>query len=110
LSERVSLFDLLLEAPLEDNIEIVNDAEKLNNRFLSLSVDDFLTQPEVVDKLDSDMEIASKTISRLENKYMDSGDSDSADKFSSMNGKIIAMQNSMYAISSAVDKYKNLLK
>jgi type I site-specific restriction endonuclease len=83
--------------------------ELLSNRFLSLSVDDFLTQPEVVDKLDSDMENVSKAISKLENKYMDSEES-VAEELSSINGKIIAMQNSMYAISSAVDKYKNLLK
>ena len=83
--------------------------ELLQNRFLSLTVDDFLTQPQVVDKLDSDMENSSKAVSRLENKYMDSEES-AADELSSINGKIIAMQNSIYAISSAVDKFKELLK
>jgi hypothetical protein len=79
-----------------DNIEIQNSrkiADMLNNRFLSITIDDFINQPQVVDKLEQDLEKSYKAISRLESKY--GNDEKSYDAISDLSNSILKMQNQL---------------
>ena len=76
--------------------------ELLNNRYLSVSIDDFLNQPEVVEKLEDDMERAYKAISRLENKYQN--DEDLYDQVSDLMTDVLKMQNQLSSFVVAVKR------
>ncbi len=84
----------------------VQQAEKLqellNNRYLSVTVDDLVNQPQVVDKLEQDLEKSYKAISRLESKY---GDNDEDyDIISDLMNKVLKMQNQLSDFKDAVKK------
>ncbi len=74
----------------------------LNNRFLSVTIDDMINQPQVVDKLEEDLERSYKAISRLESKYGD--DDESYDAISDLSIKILNMQNQLSDFKSAVKR------
>lgn len=74
--------------------------ELLTNRFLSVTVDDLLNQPAVVDKLEADMERAYKAISKLETKYED--DEKAYDQISDLMNKVLKMQNQLSDLRDAV--------
>jgi len=92
----------------QDLSEAIKLLEVLENRFLSLTIDDFVNQPEVVDKLDTDMERDRKVVTRLEDKYMKS-EGDEADKLSTISGKIIQMQNAIYSVDKSLDRHREYL-
>lgn len=77
--------------------------ELLNNRYLSVTVDDFINQPEVVEKLEDDMERAYKAIAKLESKY---GDDDEAiyNQVSDLMSEVLKMQNQLSSFVLAVKK------
>ena len=77
--------------------------EHLNNRYLSVTVDDFLNQPEVVEKLEDDMERAYKAIAKLESKY---GDDDESiyNQVSDLMSEVLKMQNQLSSFVLAVKK------
>ena len=74
----------------------------LNNRFLSITIDDFINQPQVVDKLEQDLEKSYKAISRLESKYGD--DEKSYNAISDLSNSILKMQNQLSDFRLAVKK------
>ena len=77
--------------------------ELLNNRYLSVTIDDFLNQPEVVEKLDNDMERAYKAISKLESKYGDD-DEEIYSQVSDLMTDVLRMQNQLSSFVLAVKK------
>lgn len=87
------------------NPEIENSKkvlELLNNRYLSVTIDDLLNQPEVVEKLEDDMERAYRIISKLETKY-----DDNEELYSEVSDLLVAtirMQNQLSAFVLAVKK------
>lgn len=87
------------------NPEIENSKkvlELLNNRYLSVTIDDLLNQPEVVEKLEDDMERAYRAISKLETKYDDNEELYS--EVSDLLVKTIRMQNQLSSFVLAVKK------
>lgn len=87
------------------NPEIQNSKkvlELLNNRYLSVTIDDLLNQPEVVEKLEDDMERAYRAISKLETKYDDNEELYS--EVSDLLVKTIRMQNQLSSFVLAVKK------
>lgn len=87
------------------NPEIENSkklADLLNNRYLSVTIDDFLNQKQVIEKLETDLEKAYKALSRLESKYEE--DEDSYDILSDLVNKVLKMQNQLSDFKDAVDK------
>lgn len=83
----------------------VQDSEKLvellTNRFLSITIDDFLNQRQVVEKLDDDMDRAYKVIGKLESKY-ENTDEEIFDKLSDINNTLLSMSNQLYSFKRAV--------
>jgi len=84
----------------------VQQAEKLqeilNNRYLSVTIDDFINQPQVVEKLEQDLEKSYQAISRLESKY---GDNDADYKIiSDLMNKVLKMQNQLSDFKDSVKK------
>ena len=84
----------------------VQQAEKLqellNNRYLSVTIDDLVNQPQVVKKLEQDLEKSYQAISRLESKY---GDNDEDyDIISDLMNKVLKMQNQLSDFKEAVKK------
>lgn len=75
----------------------------LNNRYLSVTIDDFLNQPEVVEKLDNDMERAYNAISKLEKKYGDD-DEEIYNQVSDLMTEVLRMQNQLSSFVLAVKK------
>ncbi len=84
----------------------VQQAEKLqellNNRYLSVTIDDLVNQPQVVEKLEQDLEKSYKAISRLESKYAD--DDEDYDIISDLMNKVLKMQNQLSDFKEAVKK------
>lgn len=74
----------------------------LNNRFLSITIDDLINQPQVVEKLSTDLENTYKAVSKLETKYFD--DEKVADEFSNLVGDIVRMQNILSSLERLVNK------
>ena len=88
-----------------ENQELVKSgkiAEMLNNRFLSITIDDLINQPQVVEKLSTDLENAYKAVSKLETKFFD--DEELANKFSEVLGDIIRMQNILSSLERLINK------
>jgi len=77
--------------------------EMLNNRFLAVTVDDLINQPEVVDKLLADLENAYKAVSRLEDRYEET-DIGVFDELSNIGSNITRIQNILSDISSLMKK------
>ena len=76
--------------------------ELLNNRYLSVTIDVLVNQPQVVEKLEQDLEKSYKAISRLESKY---GDNDEDyDIISDLMNKVLKMQNQLSDFKDAVKK------
>ena len=100
-----NLARLLLEVANvnEDVAKAEKALEMLNNRFLAVTVDDLINQPQVVDKLDGDLENAYQAVSRLEGRYEDS-DIGVADELSTIGSKIVKIQNMLSDIRKAVSK------
>lgn len=84
----------------------VQDSEKvlelLNNRYLSVTIDDLLNQPQVVEKLEVDLERAYKAISKLEVKY--ENDESVIDNISDLMNRVLKMQNQLSDFKDAVRK------
>lgn len=76
--------------------------ELLNNRYLSVTIEDLVNQPQVVEKLEQDLEKSYKAISSLESKY---GDNDEDYKvISDLMNKVLKMQNQLSDFKDAVKK------
>jgi len=76
--------------------------ELLNNRYLSVTIDDLLNQQQVVDKLEQDLETSRRALSKLETKYEDK---DKEYKIvSSLFNKVLKMENKLLDFTKAASK------
>jgi hypothetical protein len=78
--------------------------EILKNRFLSVTVEDTLINPEQVEKLLNDLDKAEVAIGKLEDTY--EGSEEDADLLSDLSGNCTAMWNYIHSIIEISDKYK----
>ena len=76
--------------------------ELLNNRYLSVTIDDLLNQQQVVDKLEQDLETSRRALSKMETKYEDK---DKEYKIvSSLFNKVLKMENKLLDFTKAASK------